>query len=115
VSTVAHVFTGVPVSDRNAAVGWYERFTGRVPELIPNEREAAWQLTESAWIYVIADPEQAGSALNTLLLDDLDSFLAGLADRGIDASPVEVIVGAVRRSTITDPDGNRLQIGTPLT
>jgi hypothetical protein len=56
VSTVAHVFTGVPVSDRNAAVGWYERFTGRVPELIPNEREAAWQLTESAWIYVTSRP-----------------------------------------------------------
>jgi predicted enzyme related to lactoylglutathione lyase len=70
-------------------------------------------MNDAGWIYVIADPERAGSALNTLLVDDLDAFLAGLAARGIATGPVEIIGDGVRRTIVTDPDGNRLQIGEP--
>jgi hypothetical protein len=109
---VTHVFAGIPVSDRDAAVGWYQRLTGRPPDLIPNEQEAAWQITDSGWIYLIADAPRAGVALNTLLVDDLYGFLAGLAERGIAAGPVEVVgTGPMRRATIIDPDGNRLNVG----
>jgi hypothetical protein len=48
-----------------------------------------------------------------LLVDDLDGFLADFAERGIDAGPVGVIGDAVRGTIITDPDGNRFQIGQP--
>jgi hypothetical protein len=108
---VGHVFAGIPVADREAAAGWYERLTGRPPDLIPNEDEAAWQLTETGWIYLITDAGLAGSALHTLLVDDLDAFLATLADHGISAGPIETIGGTVRHSIITDPDGNRLNVG----
>lgn len=110
---VTHVFARIPVADRDTAVSWYERFAGRAPNLIPNEHEAAWQLTETGWIYVAADEGGAGSTLCTLLVDDLDAFLAGLARRGIAAGPVETIDGAVRHAIVTDPDGNRLKIGQP--
>jgi hypothetical protein len=40
----------------------------RKPARIPNEDEAAWQLNETGWIYVIADVDRAGSALHTLLV-----------------------------------------------
>lgn len=71
-------------------------------------------MSETGWIYVIANRGgHPGSALNTLLVDDLDVFLAGLAERGIAAGPVEVIGDAVRRASVTDPDGNRLNIGQP--
>jgi hypothetical protein len=93
---------------------WYQRLAGRPPDLIPNEEEAAWQLTETGWLYVIADAARAGSALHTLLVDDLDAFLAGLASRGIAAGPVETIAGAVRHAIVTDPNGNRLNVGQPL-
>ena len=73
---VEHLFAGIPVADRDAAVEWYTRFIGRAPDLIPNRDEAAWQLHDAAWIYVIAHPSRAGSALNTLLVDDLDGLLA---------------------------------------
>jgi predicted enzyme related to lactoylglutathione lyase len=69
--------------------------------------------TDTGWIYIIVDSDRAGSALNTILVDDLDAFLAGLAERGIAADPVEIIGGAVRSTHVTDPDGNRLQIGQP--
>ena len=70
-------------------------------------------LTETGWIYIVVDPDRAGSALNTLLVDDLDTFLTGLSDRGITTSPVTTIGDGVRRTEITDPDGNRLQVGQP--
>jgi hypothetical protein len=110
---VTHVFASIPIADVDAAVGWYERFAGRAPDLIPNKDEAAWQMSETGWIYLICDPNRAGSGLNTLLVDDLDVFLAGLAERGIVADPVDVIGDGVSRTIITDPDGNRLQVGQP--
>ena len=110
---VTHVFAGIPVADRDSAVSWYERLVGRPPDLVPNDDEAAWRLTETGWMYVVADPGRAGSALSTLLVDDLDAFLAGLAERGITAGPVETMGNAVRHTVVTDPDGNRLQIAQP--
>ena len=110
---VTYVFAGIPVADRDAAAGWYERLVGRPPDLIPNDDEAAWRLTETGWIYVIADAGRAGSALNTLLVDDLDAFLGGLAERKVMAGPVKTIGDGVRVTVVTDPDGNRLQVGQP--
>jgi hypothetical protein len=110
---VTHLFASIPVADRDMAVGWYERLTGRPPDLVPNEDEAAWRLTETGWIYVIADPDRTGSALHTLLVDDLDGFVADLAERGIEADPIEVMGNGVRRTIVTDRDRNRLQLGQP--
>jgi hypothetical protein len=108
-----HVFAGIPVVDRDAATRWYARFTGRPADLIPNEDEAAWQISEAGWIYVIADASRAGSALHALLVEDLDACVIGLAERGIAAGPVEAMDNGVRCAIVTDPDGNRLKLGQP--
>lgn len=105
---VEHLFASIPVADRDHAVVWYERFIGRAPDLVPNEREAAWQLTPAGWMYVIADRARAGSALHTLLVDDLNGCLAALAHRGVASGPIETIGESVRQAVVTDPDGNRL-------
>ena len=110
---VTYVFASIPVAGRESAVAWYERLAGRPPDLIPNDDEAAWRMTDTAWIYVVADPPRAGSAYHTLLVDDLDSFLGGLNDRGLRTDPVETWGNGMRRTVITDPDGNRLQIAQP--
>jgi len=112
--SLTHVFAGIPVADRDAAIKWYTRFFGSPPELLPNAAEAAWRVTDTGWVYVIADPPRAGTALNTLLVDDLDAFCAGLAERGVQAEPIESVGGVVRRTSVTDPDGNRLNAGEPL-
>jgi predicted enzyme related to lactoylglutathione lyase len=109
--TFEHVFGAIHVSDRDAAVAWYERLFGRPPDLIPNAQEGAWQLTETAWVYVIAGAGDPGSSLHTLLVADLDSFLAGAKDAGIASGPEETKGGGVRVVFIEDPDGNRLQVG----
>lgn len=111
--TVTHVFATIPVRSRDRAVTWYQRLAGRPPDLIPNDGEAAWRLTDTGWICVVADAARAGSAQHTLLVDDIDTFLAGLAERGIASGPVETMDVGVRHAYVTDPDGNRLQVGEP--
>jgi len=63
----------------------------------------------------ITDAERIGSTLHTLLVDDLDGFLVELAERGISVGAVDTIPAAVRRTIVSDPDGNRIQIAQPLT
>jgi len=115
--TNEHLFAGVVVADRDAAAQWYERLFGRPPDLVPNDREAAWRLTDSGWICLYAEggaatAEASGSAPHTLLVSDLDLFLAGVAARGIVPGPVEAVGPSARQSVITDPDGNRLKVAS---
>jgi predicted enzyme related to lactoylglutathione lyase len=98
---------GVPVADFQVARAWYERLFGRPPEVLPHETEAMWQAAASGWIYVVGDAERAGHALVTLLIDDLDGWLAALAERGVAVATIEE-VGGGRKATVIDPDGNRV-------
>jgi hypothetical protein len=41
---ITDVFAGLPVVDSRAVQPWYERLTGRPPDLVPNDNEVAWQL-----------------------------------------------------------------------
>lgn len=84
---------------------------GRPPDMLPNENEAAWQLAGHGWIYLVGDRERAGRALLTLLVDDLDAEVAGLALRGLAAGSIEKVTEGVRKATIADPDGNTISFG----
>jgi predicted enzyme related to lactoylglutathione lyase len=111
---ITFVFAGVPVADYDAALPWWERLVGRPADMLPKEGEAAWQLTETGWFYLVADAERAGTALLTILVDDLDSEVAALAERGIATEAIETVPGKVRRTEVVDPEGNRIQFGQPL-
>jgi len=105
-----HLFAAMPVSDRERATGWYERLFGRPPDLIPNEHEAAWQVTQTGWIYVFVDALRAGSGVQTLLIADLDAFIEEMTERGIASSPVEPVGPSGRRTVVGDQDGNLLKV-----
>ena len=104
---IEHAFTGVPVSDLDAALAWYERLFARPADMLPNDAEAVWQLAAAAALYVIRDPERAGSALLTLIVDDLDERASALRDAGLDPSAIETM-GAGRKATVIDADGNAI-------
>jgi hypothetical protein len=57
---ITFAFAGVAVADYSAMRAWYERLLGREPDLLPKENEAAWRLTETGWLYVVADEPRAG-------------------------------------------------------
>ena len=108
-----YVFAALGVADLAPAVAWYERLLGRAPDLLPNAREAAWQLTDTGWIYLVAGDARAGPTVVTVLVEDIDVLAAGLAVRGVAAGVESAPEG--RRVTLTDPDGNTLAFAQPET
>src|SRR5581483_3492931 len=70
-----HLFAGVPVGDIDRARTFYEQLLGRPADLIPNDREAAWQVHAGAWIVLIAGETTLGATQHTLLVADLAAFL----------------------------------------
>jgi hypothetical protein len=102
--TVNHVFTGLPVADFRVARTWYERLLGCPPDLTPHATEAAWRLAgDVCWIYVVEDLDRAGSALLTVLVDDLDVIVADLTERGITSDSLAA-VGGMARIAVQDPE-----------
>ena len=108
------VFAGLPVADFDAAIDFYERFFGRPADLVPKEGDSAWQLAGPGWVYVVHDAERAGRGLLTILVDDLEQHVAELAGRGIEAGEIERIPSTLARTVVTDPEGNTIQLGQPL-
>jgi predicted enzyme related to lactoylglutathione lyase len=107
--TINQLFAGIPVTGFAMAAEWWERLMGRPADLVPNDSEAAWRLAgDAGWVYIVADGARAGNALLTLLVDDLDAYVAEIAQRGLAVDSIESLRGVGRRAEITDPDGNRI-------
>ena len=106
------MFAGLAVADYAAARPWYEAFFGRPPDLVPHDKESAWQVSAGGWVYVVGDAARAGGGLVTLLVDDLDAQVAALAARGIAAGPIETFGSGSRKALVSDPEGNEIGLGS---
>ena len=104
------VFASVPVADLEVGIPWYARLFGRPPDIVPNDNEVMWRVTDGGWLYVIKDPERAGRTVVTISVADLERFVEDLAGRGTDARPIEAIGDAGWKATSVDPDGNRVSL-----
>ncbi|TDV34899.1 VOC family protein [Actinophytocola oryzae] len=105
------LFAGIPVTDYEAARGWYERLFGAPPAFFPHDTEAVWALAEHRYVYVVRDPEHAGHARVMVFVADLDAHVADLAGRGLTPSKEETHGEGVRKITYTDADGNETSFG----
>jgi len=105
------LFAGIAVSDYVAAVGWYERLLGVSPAFLPNDIEAVWEVADHSYLYIEVRPRHCGHARHTLFVDDLDSIIGGIADRGL--APVDRVTldNGVRKATYQDPDGSEISFG----
>jgi catechol 2,3-dioxygenase-like lactoylglutathione lyase family enzyme len=106
------LFAGLPVSDFAASLTWYERLLGSPPSFFPHETEAVWEIAEHRWVYIVQRPGQAGHGLVTILIDDFDSRIAGIAERGIEPTAEETYDNGVRKTIYHDPDGNEIGFGS---
>jgi catechol 2,3-dioxygenase-like lactoylglutathione lyase family enzyme len=105
------LFAGIPVSDYERSLAWYERLLGSAPSFVPNAIEAVWQVAEHGYVYVEVRPEHAGHAKHTIFVDDLDARLEAIAGRGIEPVDTETYENGVRKTTYRDPDGNEIGLG----
>jgi hypothetical protein len=105
------LFAGIPVSDYEAALPWYERLIGSEPSFLAHATEAVWELAEHRFLYVDEDAENAGHARHTLFVDDLDTLVSEIAGRGLEPAQRETYSNGVRKITYRDADGNEIGFG----
>jgi catechol 2,3-dioxygenase-like lactoylglutathione lyase family enzyme len=105
------LFAGIAVSDRAAALTWYERLLGSPPSFLPNESEAVWQVADHGYVYIVQRPEGAGHAVHTVFVDDFDARVAAMAERGLEPATRETYANGVCKATYLDPDGNEFAFG----
>lgn len=105
------LFAGVPVTDYAAALKWYEQLLGYPPAFFPNDIEAVWELAEHRYLYIVVQPENAGHAVLTLFVENLDALVSQIAGRGLEPAKRETYTNNVRKITYRDPDGNEIGLG----
>jgi uncharacterized protein len=104
------LFAGSPVRDFATSLPWYVKLLGE-PLMYPNDIEAVWEIGSHRFAYIVEEPEHAGHAVTTLMVDDLEDRMSALADRGITPELEENYDNGVRKTTYLDPDGNRVAFG----
>jgi catechol 2,3-dioxygenase-like lactoylglutathione lyase family enzyme len=105
------LFAGLPVSDYQRALTWYERLLGAAPAFLPNTTEAVWELAEHRYLYIAELPEHAGHAMHTVFVDELDERVESISARGIEPAAQETYENGVRKVIYRDPDGNEIGFG----
>lgn len=104
------LFAGICVSDYQAARPWYERLLGE-PTFFPHETEAVWEVAEHRSLYIVQDPDRAGRAVHTILVDDLDAVVSEIASRGLEPDERETYANGVRKIIYRDGEGNEIGFG----
>jgi hypothetical protein len=105
------LFAGIPVTNYANALTWYQHLFGSPPSFVPHDTEAVWELAEHRYLYIVEQPEHAGHARHTVFVDDLDTLVAQIAERGLDPAQRETYENGVRKITYRDADGNEIGYG----
>jgi catechol 2,3-dioxygenase-like lactoylglutathione lyase family enzyme len=114
--TVNDICAVVATDDYATARSWYSRVLGREPDLEPVEGVAAeWQITETAWLQLVVDPDRAGKSAVRFGVGDLADQVAALDALGIPTGQPIVIGDMVRVIDIADPDGNEVSFVEEIT
>ena len=105
---VKDLFAGIPVSNYDVSLAWYQRFFGCEPSFFPNDVEAVWQVAQHLMIYIIVAPEHAGHSIQNVMVSDLEPVVSQIAAHGIYYSKEERPERNTRKVMYYDPDGNEI-------
>ncbi len=98
----------VATRDFASALSWYRGLIGRDPDLEPVDNVAEWQITDTAWLQVVEDPDRAGRTAVRFGVDNLDIQIAELTAAGITPGELMVVTDMVKVVDVADPDGNEV-------
>jgi len=110
-TTKLDLFAGIPVTSYADGRVWYEQLLGSPPTFLPHGTEAVWELAPHRYLYIVEDPAHAGHARLTIFVGDLDTFVAGIAERGLRSTTRESYPNGVHKISYRDPDGNEIGLG----
>ena len=98
----------VATRDFASARSWYSGLIGRGPDLEPIDNVAEWQITATAWLQVVEDPERAGRTAVRFGVDNLDTQIAEMNAAGITPGELMVVPDMVKVVDVADLDGNEV-------
>jgi predicted enzyme related to lactoylglutathione lyase len=113
--TVNDICAVIAASNYARARSWYSGIIGREPDLEPVQGVAEWQITSTAWLQLIEDPDRAGKSAVRIGVTDLAAAIKMLNDAGVATGQPVVIAGMVRVVDIPDPDGNEVSFVEEVT
>ena len=90
---------------------WYEQLLGSPPSYLPNDTEAVGDLADHQYLAIEVRPEHAGHALSTVFVDDFDTRITQITERGLEPAERETYGNGVRKAIFRDPDGNEIGFG----
>lgn len=99
------------VTDVDRSLDWYQRLG-----VEPGPRHGPWQEmkvggTTRFALHEGIRAEGASNAVPSFRVDDLDTSIGNLAERGIEPIDRDITdTGAARFTTFLDPDGNEIQL-----
>jgi predicted enzyme related to lactoylglutathione lyase len=103
---VVSALAQVQVADLARATEFYSAVLGRGPDAEPMPSLKQWELPGGGGVQLTdGSPEKSGSTGVTLLVTDLDAFVASLDAAGIEHGDVAP-GGGSRLLIVTDPFGN---------
>jgi glyoxylase I family protein len=113
---IQHVTVGV--HDLAPAVEFYERLGFRRTDTRPDfSFDGAWMEAAEHQIHVVVTPGRTAPDSAThfaIIVDDLDSCLAELAEHGITGQRLTFHPNAGHQAFVTDPTGNVVELNQPL-
>ena len=104
------LYAGIPVSDYPSALAWYERLLGSPPTFEVSATEAVWEFAEHRSVFVGQRVDDAGHAMHTIFVDDLDALVEQIGKRGLEPAKRETYSNGVRKVSYRDPDGNEIDL-----
>ena len=107
------LFACVRVRDLRASLPWYEQLLGPAA-FWPHDREVVFTVAPGRHLVAEEVPDRAGGGLATLVVDDLDGWVAAAAARGLSPTERETYGNGVRKAVYRDADGNEFGLaGAP--
>ena len=72
-----------------------------------------WELADHRFVFIEERPPDAGHAMHTIFVEDLDALVDEIAARGIEPAKRETYSNGVRHVNVPDPDGNAIAFAEP--
>jgi glyoxylase I family protein len=111
---ITDVLAGLPVANVEAALDWYERLFGRPPDARPMPGLADWHFPDTGDVQLVEDADRAGGGLLTLSVDDLQTHVEEIRQRGVEVRAIDDTTSdKVLFVTVTDPEGNSVTLVAP--
>ena len=107
------LFASTAVLLSAAVAAWCERLFGRPDEVIVNDHEVRWRLTEAAGVSVVGDPSRAGRAGATVSVTEQEQTVAEMDVRGVNQPAPEIVVSLGRKGLKRDPEGQPMTSTQP--